>query len=146
MYKLRLIKLKKLVIKLEKSMLSYSHDPLSYECSAVVYFPEKHLFKKETYLFQLFGGNLRNINFDNIPEIEDFHYQNQSDEPEDVSSEEWMFRKDVWDTIFPTYDAPSDKGLIFEFISINDASSIALGVEGKFREYVNEKLKTQKQQ
>lgn len=33
-------------------------------------------------------------------DIDDFHYQNQSDEPEGMTTEEWDFRKKVWESIF----------------------------------------------
>jgi hypothetical protein len=34
-----------------------------------------------------------------MPELEDFHYQNQTDPPKEVSSKEWAQRRRVWDGI-----------------------------------------------
>ncbi len=34
-----------------------------------------------------------------MPELEDFHYQNQTDPPDDVSAKDWAKRRRVWDGI-----------------------------------------------
>jgi hypothetical protein len=34
-----------------------------------------------------------------LPELEDYHYQNQSDRPDEVSAREWAQRRDTWNAI-----------------------------------------------
>lgn len=46
--------------------------------------------------------------------IEDFHYQNQSDQPEDVPESDWERRRRVWDEILGDYGIPSRAGLMYE--------------------------------
>lgn len=43
-------------------------------------------------------------------QIKDFHYQNQTDKPDDISDSEWNFRKDTWDILLPT-GIPSTDGI-----------------------------------
>jgi hypothetical protein len=38
-----------------------------------------------------------------MPELEDFHYQNQTDPPEEVSSEDWEKRERVWNAIIDAF-------------------------------------------
>lgn len=133
------VALKNLADYIKTVVLDYDHT-FSEELSIVVYFPTKDLFEKETYLFQIFG-NVRDLNFKKYPEIQDFHFQNQSDEPDDVTEEEWDFREVVWETIFPGFERPSEIGLTYELISPLDASSVAIGVQDNFRKYSNEEIK-----
>lgn len=35
-------------------------------------------------------------------QIQDFHYQNQTDKPDDITDENWEFRKETWDAILPS--------------------------------------------
>lgn len=37
--------------------------------------------------------------FLDLPQIHDFHYQNQTDQPENISDEEWKERERVWDSV-----------------------------------------------
>ncbi len=46
--------------------------------------------------------------------IEDFHYQNQGDKPEDISEEEWGYREGVWDDLIGYGEPISRTGLIWE--------------------------------
>lgn len=49
---------------------------------------------------------------------EDYHYQDQSDEPEDVSARDWATRKHIWEQIFEASPSwtPSEVGSTFELI------------------------------
>ena len=51
--------------------------------------------------------------------VEDFHYQDQSDRPENISNEEWDERCEVWEEIFDEISpawVPSEAGVTYEII------------------------------
>lgn len=54
------------------------------------------------------------------PFIEEYHYQNQTDKPEDIDDEEWDERSDIWNEIFDKYVAPSDAGFTYEIVKSDD--------------------------
>jgi hypothetical protein len=45
----------------------------------------------------------------------DFHYQNQSDQPEDISEASWNFREEVWERLLPGIGRLQDRGAFFQF-------------------------------
>ena len=50
--------------------------------------------------------------------VEDFHYQNQTDKPDDITTREWNKRAEVWNTVF--YENENDyTGLQFRIIDHN---------------------------
>lgn len=51
-------------------------------------------------------------------EPEDYHYQDQSDEPEDVSAKDWQERRKTWTAIFGSSSGwvPSEVGSTFELV------------------------------
>ena len=51
---------------------------------------------------------------------DEYHYQNQTDQPDDIDDEEWSERRDVWDEIFDKYTCPSDAGFIYEIVTSSD--------------------------
>ena len=55
---------------------------------------------------------------------EDFHYQNQTDEPEDVTDEQWKERERVWDKLLPGSGNPSEHGFSFDLITKRRALEI----------------------
>ena len=52
--------------------------------------------------------------------IDEYHYQNQTDKPEDIDDEEWDARSDVWNEIFDKYVAPSDAGFTYDIVKEDD--------------------------
>lgn len=54
----------------------------------------------------------------------DIHYQNQSDQPEDVPRAEWTARRKLWDMILPGSGIPSENGFFFEIVSKRRALEI----------------------
>jgi hypothetical protein len=50
------------------------------------------------------------------PLYTDFHYQNQTDPPTDVSEEEWEFRELKWDELLPG-DKFADSGLQYDIVT-----------------------------
>ena len=67
-----------------------------------------------------------------LPEkFEDFHYQNSTDKPDDVSDEDWWARSSKWDEIMPTW-IPSKDGFVYTILDLQ-------GVQVWFRDYHHKK-------
>lgn len=53
----------------------------------------------------------------------DYHYQNQTDKPDDVSWRNWNFREQVWEDIFEDISClwiPKEAGVSYDIVDIND--------------------------
>lgn len=55
---------------------------------------------------------------------DDFHYQNQTDQPEDISNEEWQHRSQIWNDIFDMYFTPGEAGPTYEIVKSDDFNDI----------------------
>lgn len=55
---------------------------------------------------------------------DDFHYQNQTDQPEDISDEEWQHRSQIWNDIFDVYFTPGEAGPTYEIVKSDDFNDI----------------------
>lgn len=73
------------------------------------------------------------------PYFTDFHYQNQTDPPMDIHSDEWEFRREKWDELVD-YKF-KDSGFAFEFVTGDDLDLFDL--ESKVK-VVLEKLNREK--
>jgi hypothetical protein len=73
-------------------------DTYSLEVSVAVY-PHKGRYYLRTFCES--ASVLRDVlDFvEQLPELEEYHYQNQTDRPEEVSAREWSERKRVWEEI-----------------------------------------------
>lgn len=73
----------------------------------------------EDKLLAMYFGNSEFIKFINKCKfLTDFHYQNQTDKPDDISEEEWKLRKDIWDVaIGPDY-IPNKHGVNLKLSNI----------------------------
>lgn len=49
-----------------------------------------------------------------LPLVSDFHYQNQTDRPQDLTAEEWETRRLEWREALPGLGVPCDTGLLYE--------------------------------
>lgn len=59
--------------------------------------------------------------------FKDFHWQNQTDEPENVTKKAWAKRQRIWTEIMePAGWQPSRAGLVFDFISEKDGIRLSL--------------------
>lgn len=81
-----------------------------------------YLHQTGVYLQFFFPGHFGNYNDQGFYKkwehyIEDFHYQNQTDPPTDISRETWEEREKTWDEILAHSDIPSRNGLIWEINS-----------------------------
>ncbi len=54
--------------------------------------------------------------FEKAGDMEDFHYQNHTDPPEEVAEKDWEHRLQVWEKIYERYSTPAHAGLIFEIM------------------------------
>ena len=52
--------------------------------------------------------------------VEDYHYQNQTDQPEDITDEEWEKRGDLWDELLPGIGILRDNGFIYKIVNDSD--------------------------
>lgn len=126
---------------MKKSIESGMNTPFNVKASAVVYLytDESHnTTTKRPYrriFVQFFGIGydkpyrrlLENLD----PEVfSDFHYQNQSDKPDDVTDEDWDARDDLWDRIIGSNTTFSDAGLSFELLPSNFEYDVATVVKG----------------
>ena len=54
------------------------------------------------------------------PYVEEYHYQNQADQPDEISDEEWDERKNIWDDIFSDYWSFPEVGYHYSIIAPRD--------------------------
>jgi hypothetical protein len=113
----------KLLKRIEHDTKTGLRSPYNIDGSACIYLHEDqiyvHFFANETFLDE-------HIKDDGI--LIDCHYQNQSDQSEDVSDEEWQKRRELVKAIGILDQAPSRVGMIFVLADENDASSFAWNI------------------
>jgi len=81
-----------------------------FENSLVVY-----SYKNEVYIKTFFNTEFANkLFFSLFDKCEDFHYQNSTDKPDEISEEEWKIREELVDTLF-IGGKFSDSGLVADF-------------------------------
>lgn len=56
--------------------------------------------------------------FECEPYILEYHYQNQTDKPDNISEEEWEERENDWDAALPSW-IPNDTGFTVQLVNIN---------------------------
>jgi hypothetical protein len=73
-------------------------DTYSLDVTLAIY-PHKGQYYLRTFCERgsVFGKVLDFV--EQMPELEDFHFQNSSDRPDEISAREWAHRKRVWDEI-----------------------------------------------
>ena len=87
--------------------------------------------------------------FDDIVEderLEDYHYQNQTDKPEDISTRVWNKRRKDWDEVLGRDYIPANHGFSFRLLSLDDPKiemDICFGKEhrAKYRKEAKTKYK-----
>jgi len=100
----RLRRAQELVRNSYRDNVTKSHrDTYSLDVSLAVY-PHKNDFYLRTFCepISVVGEALGFV--EKMPELEDFHYQNQSDRPENISEKAWKVRAKVWDEILEYED------------------------------------------
>ena len=51
---------------------------------------------------------------------DEYHYQNQTDKPDEISDEEWSEREEVWEAIFDKYWSPAEAGALYTIVGADD--------------------------
>ena len=103
-----------------------SNDYYFYDAhNSIVLFPKD----ENTLLFQTFGKHINQFmneimegkheQFQAQYDIKDYHYQNQTDQPEDISDETWQERSDTWDKVMPS-GIPSKDGITIILTEIDN--------------------------
>lgn len=64
--------------------------------------------------------------------VEDFHYQDSSDKPDDISEEDWEYRMNKWDKLVP--GSFSRSGFIYELVSASDLSDLGPYIRNDIKE------------
>jgi len=93
---------------------------LNISASAVIYPHQNKLY------VQFFGVNPPKKD----KRFKDFHYQDQEDKPDSISTQEWNRREKVWDSILDDDAIPAVSGLTYEFH--NQLFEIAYSAYDKF--------------
>ena len=95
------------------------NSPLNFVASVVVYFFEEQIF------FQVFDNRASKMICVELGDnIRDYSYWNNSDQDEEVSSEDWDERERVWDGILTGAGVPSECGLSYDFFNHNNTYSL----------------------
>ena len=105
--------------------------------------------KKRT-LFMAFGSTLRHLMYEITTKeewkdfrekygVKDYHYQNQTDRPDDISQKEWSRRRKDWDIVMPT-GIPREDGTVVEISQKWDIQKDLFYMNGKTAmEYIESK-------
>lgn len=93
--------------------------------SSVCVFFNRGKIYLQFYLPGDFGHLYSSINselFDSWSEyIEDYHYQNQTDMPDNISESDWDERRDIWDEILEVDVRPSYAGYVWTILEKTDS-------------------------
>lgn len=69
---------------------------------------------KRKLLALYFGYNKKFLKiWEQHPLVKDYHYQNQTNRPQDISARQWLNRKKDWNLALPGPGIPSENGLTF---------------------------------
>lgn len=103
----------RLIEKIQETIKSGHSGPLNITSSAVIY-----LYKDRTFI-QFFGlDRTWDRRLSKVKKLRDFHWQNQTDQPSNVTDSQWDERSKVWEGIMNKNRwCPSDAGLSFNFVS-----------------------------
>ncbi len=91
--------------------------------ASIVLFPKS----KNTCLMMTFSDDFTNCVYETLKDEKysefvnkyglcDYHYQNQTDRPNNISSREWNQRSKDWNTLCPK--APSDSGIVIDLLDV----------------------------
>jgi len=92
---------------IEKSVKKQINAVTNYQAQAVIYF-----YKKKIYI-KFFSVPSKLLPKDK--KFIDFHYQNSTDKPDNISNKEWAYRERTWDKILKHNTTFGEDGLTFEF-------------------------------
>ena len=80
------------------------------------------LYRRGVYIYyddvtnRYYGYYIGEVEYKSYKHLtKDYHYQNQSDQPEDISEEKWEERENVWDRLLPGAGHLNERGSFFLF-------------------------------
>jgi hypothetical protein len=77
--------------------------PLDFDCSMVVFYYHKKVYVQFFNFNRKWDDTFKELR--KSRKIKDWHYQNQTDKPDNLSDEYWSAREDVWEGIFKEHEA-----------------------------------------
>jgi hypothetical protein len=103
--------------KMEKDMEDKCASDLNFEASICVV-----PYKKDIYVRFFLGDFMPEVKKMSFfkKNMRDFHYQNSTDKPKEVSATEWALRRKTWDAIFEKDSTFSDVGLVYKIFDLRD--------------------------
>lgn len=103
----------KLIEEIQKTIKEGLNGPLNLSCSAVVY-----LYKDRTFIHFFGLDRTWDKRLSKVKRLKDYHYQNCTDSPQNLTDSQWNTRRKVWkDILGKNQWCPSRAGLTFDFIS-----------------------------
>lgn len=126
----------------KKSSVSMQRDLFDFDVNIAFYENKKKIYMR--YFCDMQMKNVFDFLEDDIRVI-DFHYQNQSDQPEHISNRDWNNRRKVWDEIFsePGYESTYLTLEIFNynmFWKLNPYNDILKEIYKRKKEICKEKI------
>lgn len=118
--------------KVEKAMQEPEYSPVFDISANLQIFP-----LRDKILFTFYGSHSLEQILETEPDIEEYHYQNQCDMPEDISEDEWEQRRIDWNMAIPS-GIPAKNGFGVELVVSAD---IPLGLSEWFEDNDYEKHK-----
>lgn len=113
----------------EKIMRRGQWEELSWKSSAVIY-----THPSVSYFAVQFFGFDRSQTLP-VRGLQDWHYQNQCDQPDEVTDKEWKERKMFWDKIFKENSTPMLAGLSFPVFEESQCFGILHQVWPEYRKF-----------
>ena len=109
---------------------SHRLAPFNFTASVVVFFDGDNMYLKFFGIsWKVYEPLLTKKHFS------DYHYQNSTDMPEEISEREWIEREKTWDRILGNANSYGEAGFIFELYKPEDAFELSMN----FRKYLQAK-------
>jgi hypothetical protein len=91
--------------------------PLDFDCSMVVFYYQKKVYVQFFNFNYWWKDTFKELRM--TRKIKDWHYQNKTDRPDNISEETWAKRYNVWEGVFKEQESntPAQCGFTVEFIN-----------------------------
>lgn len=126
--------------KLKEKMREPYRSGIGFDCNFSV-----TIFERKNKLYGVFFDQT-NKNYKQLFDKDiavDYHYQNQTDKPDEISLRDWRFREEVWEDIFDDISVlwiPSEAGVVYDIVTEDD-----INISKEIFEKVIEKCKELKE-
>jgi hypothetical protein len=100
---------------LSKLHQSPQRHSLDFDCKASLHIdPGGSL--SQVFLIGFFGPEAYDLAFLSVPDVHEYRYWDNADQPEDVSEDDWRQRAEVWGRVLGPSWTPSKTGLVAELV------------------------------